>query len=170
MNNFKHCKLTGRFKVRAVCQSVLFILIWTNVASALDWNDKGWVGASCPPNIFGTWVSEDMNVENERVLNIRHNKISLITNHILEEEYSFDKKNMVMNEKFMEVNLQSTLSDEEKSAYLKIRPHLVSSEKYSKNTNTTAQNCLIKVFEFESKNDAKFDKYLNWEIYKLKSR
>jgi len=170
MNNFKYFELNRRFEYRAVCLTVLFMLISANAVSALDWNDKGWVGASCPPNIFGTWVSDDMSIGNEKVLNIRNNKISLIINHILEEEYYFDKKNIVMNEKFMEVNLQSVLSNGEKSAYLKIRPHLVSSENDSKNTNTTAQNCLIKVFEFESKNDAKFDKYLNWEIYKLKSR
>ena len=170
MNNFKHSELNSRFKIRAVCRAVFFLLILTNAVSALDWNDKEWVDANCPPNIFGTWVFDDMNIGNEKVLNIRNNKISLIINHILEEEYYFDKKNMVMNEKFMEVNLQSVLSNGEKSAYLKIRPHLVSLENDSKNTNTTAQNCLIKVFEFESKNDAKFDKYLNWEIYKLKSR
>ena len=170
MNNFKHFELNSWFKTRAVCLAVLFMLILTNAVSALDWNDKEWVDANCPPNIFGTWVSDDMNIGNEKVLNIRNNKISLITNHILEEEYYFDKKTMVMNERFMGVNLQSVLSNGKKSAYLKIRPHLVSSENDSKNTNTTAQNCLIKVFEFESKNDAKFDKYLNWEIYKLKSR
>ena len=170
MNKFKHFKLNSRFKTKAVFLAFFLILILTKAASALDWNDKEWVGAGCPPNVFGTWVSDDMNMGNERVLNIKHDKISLITNHVLEEEYFFDKKNMVMHAKFLEVNLQPILSNGKKSAYLKIRPHLVSSKNDSKSTNTIAQNCLIKVFEFESENRAKFNKYLNWEIYKLKSR
>ena len=74
---------------------------------------------------------------------------------------------MLKNGSYVGVKLQPVTKD--KTTFLKIRPHLIRSKHATKKMNKTIQNCFIKVFKFESQKNAKYDKYLDWEIYKFKN-
>ena len=100
------------------------------------------------------------------MVNIYQDKIVFLSNHDLEEKYSYNQKNILRNSTYVGVNLLPV--SKEQSIYLKLRPHLVQSENKTMHMNKITQNCFVKVFKFESQKNAKYDKYLNWEIYKLK--
>ena len=156
------------FKVAVCFFSSFFILVSTSSVIALGWDDKEWVEAGCPSNIFGTWVSSGFEINSEKLLNIYQEKIVFLGNHGLEEKYSYNQKNILRNGTYVGLNLQPV--SKEKSIYLKLRPHLVQSENKAIHMNEITQNCFVKVFKFESQKNAMYDKYLNWEIYKFKKK
>jgi len=160
---FKSC-----LKVSVFACTLFFIIVLTISVSAFGWNDKEWVEAGCPSNIFGAWVSRGAEINSKNLLNIYQDKIIFINNHNLEKKYSFNSKDILKNSSYVGVKLQPDTKD--KTVYLKIRPHLVRSKTTAEHMNKTIQSCFIKVFKFKSKNFAKHDKYLNWEIYKLKNK
>ncbi len=155
------------FKDFCFCLRNFFIIVSTSSVSALGWNDKEWVEAGCPSNIFGAWISRGAEINSKNLLNIYQDKIIFINNHNLEKKYSFNPENILKNSSYLGVKLQPVTKD--KTVYLKIRPHLVRSKHTTQQMNKTIQNCFIKVFKFESQKNAKYDKYLDWEIYKLKN-
>ena len=160
---FKSC-----LKVSVFACTLFFIIVLTSSVSALGWNDKEWVEAGCPSSIFGEWVSTKAEINSKNLLNIYQNKIIFINSNNLENKYSFNSKNILKSSSYLGVRLQHV--NEDKTVYLKIRPHLVRSKTTAEHMNKTIQSCFIKVFKFKSKNFAKHDKYLNWEIYKLKNK
>ncbi len=168
INTIKKNSSISGWKVGAACFWTLFFLICVNSVLALDWSDRKWVEAGCLPSVFGTWISNNTNNKNEKVLNIATNRIKVTGNRNIEEEFSFDKKNIVSGNRFVEIKLQPISKGVKMSTYLKIRPHLINLENDSKNMNPDTYHCLIKVFQFDSINKANFDKYSSWEIYKLK--
>ena len=115
-------------------------------ANGLDWNDKKWKDLGCPNNILGDWLSRDgknsISFENHRII---HN-VNLKTpeNHLID------------------IDLKPVNPEGEGLAFIKVRPHLAFSR-----GEPGASECLIKVFRFKSQKDAKFDKYLSWDIYKI---
>ena len=144
------------------------IIIFVNPVLALDWSDDDWVQGGCPPDIFGTWVSNDVDQENIKTLKINHNRIRISNSLSLDEHYSFDKNDLVLGKKFIEINLTSGLNHNENSFYLKIRPHLIVLANNFDLMNSPTTSCFIKVFKFKSKENSKFGRYFDWEIYKLK--
>jgi len=168
MNSFNLFKLNVVTCFRAVFFGFIFLLISAIPVYSLDWKDKEWIEAGCPLDIFGQWVSLSFDTKNEKLLSVEQNKISVLINQIPEQEYFFNKKDMVIDGRFVSLKLRSNLNGKNNNLYLKIRPHLVNTESGSKSLNIINDNCLIKVFEFESEINAKFDKYLQWNIYKFK--
>jgi hypothetical protein len=161
-------EITSCFKVAVYFFALFFTLVSTSPVSALGWDDKEWVEAGCPLNIFGMWVSNGSDTDSENLLNIYQDKIVFLNNSGLEEKYSYDQNNILMNKSYIGVNLQP--DSKEKSTYLNLRPYLVRPESMTMQVNKITQNCFVKVFKFESKKNAKYGKYLNWEIYKLKNK
>jgi len=159
---FKSC-----LKISVFTFTLFFIIVSTSLVSALGWNDKEWVEAGCPSSIIGEWVSMEAEINNKNLLNIYQNKIIFINNNNLEKKYSFNPKNILKSSSYLGVRLQHV--NEDKTVYLKIRPHLVRSKTTVKDTNKTILSCFIKVFNFESKKLVKHNKYLDWKIYKLKN-
>jgi len=166
MTGIEIFELDLKFRLRVLFLTLLFIMISMKVVYALGWEDKKWVEAGCPSNVFGTWISGDSEVISEKLLTIYQDRIRFLDNHAFEKKYSFKRKDMVEGKQFVEIKLQPV--SKEKSIYLKIRPHLVLSGSDIKKKNKNTQNCFVKVFKFDSQKNSKYDKYLNWEIYKLK--
>ena len=151
-----------------IAANFLFVLFISS-ASALDWMDREWVEAGCPLSIYGVWVSDNEDNKSRKLLSISSNKITLAGNGNVQEQYTFNKKNILSENNYMEVNLNSISKDKKKNIYIKIRPHLINSKSGYKNLNPVTHNCFIKVFQFDSKNESKFDKYSTWDIYRLKN-
>lgn len=168
MNNLNLLKLNAFKCIRAVFFGLSFMLVSAIPVYSLDWKDKEWIEAGCPLEIFGQWVSIGFDTKNKKLLSVEQNKIRVLINQIPEQEYFFNKKDIVSDGRFVSLKLLSNLNDKKNNLYWKIRPHLVNTESGSKILNISRGNCLIKVFEFKSKNNAKLDKYLQWDIYKLK--
>ena len=165
MNYLDLFEVGSKFRFKVLIFTLLFTMILLKAVYALGWEDKKWVEAGCPSNIFGTWVSSSQ-VNGGELLNIYQDRIRFLDAHAFERKYSFERKNMVVGKQFVEINLKPV--SKEKSIYLKIRPHLVLSGSDFSEKNKTTQYCFVKVFKFESQKNAKHDKYLNWQIYKLK--
>ena len=146
--------------------SFFYILISSNSVTALSWDDKEWIEAGCASNIFGTKLTSGLEVNSGKLLNIYQDKIVFLNNHNFEEKYSYNQKNILRDRAYISVNLQPL--SKEKSIYLKLRPHSVHPETNTLPISKITQNCFVKVFKFESQKDARYDKYFNWEIYKLK--
>ena len=149
------------------CMFMLILFAYINFASALNWQDKEWKEANCPNTAMGTWISENPNFPNGKILNIQKNKISIIGSHNTEEKFIYKKSSIQVGDKFIEMVLQPM--EQEKNLYLKIRPHLITSTSGQENKILNSYNCLIKVFQFNSQKHAKFDKYSSWDIYQLKT-
>ena len=163
----KKDELISRRGIGVACFWALFFLVCVNPVLALGWSDREWIEAGCPSSILGTWTSDHANNRGKKILNIATNKIGVTGNQNV-EEFFFDKENIVSGSRFVEINLQPVSKDKKKNIYLKIRPHLINLKNDPRNINPDAYHCLIKVFQFDSKNKAKFDKYSGWDIYKLK--
>ena len=148
----------GRLAITIACTLVVIIFTVVLPAFALDWNDKEW--ASCPSTVEGTWLSDNQNTINSKTLNIRKNRVSITQN--VGGKISFTGNTFLEKRNFIEIILQSTTK--EKKIYLKLRPHIV--QTYSDPEKTA--HCRIKVFQFNSQDQANLDKYSNWEIYQLK--
>ena len=160
-------EIKSSYKVAVYFFSFFYFLISASSVTSLDWDDKKWVEAGCPSNIFGSRISSGFEVNSGKLLNIYQDKIVFLGKHDMEEKYSYNKKNILRGNAYVGVTLQPV--SKEISRYLKIRPHLVQSEISSMDMNIINQNCFVKVFKFESQKNAKLDKYLSWEIYKLKN-
>jgi len=165
LNYFKSYVISG---IRVFLCVFIFMLISSIPVYSLDWNDKEWIEAGCPFDIFGKWVSVGVDVKNKKLLSIDQNKIRVLRNQTLEQEYLFKTKDMHRDASFINLKLLPSLNGNKKNLYLKIRPHLVHTKIVSKKLKVNIDSCLIKVFEFESKKSAELNKYLNWGIYKLK--
>ena len=151
--------------VISIASLILFSLA-SNVY-ALSWNDKQWGGAGCPNSGIGKWKSDDSNVDNEKIMLVQKNRVSIITNNNSEKQFLYKKTSLHAKGKFIE--LSGKLIDGEKQMYIKIRPHLISPTEGARDTNKSSFKCLIKVFQYSSPKDAKFDKYSSWDIYQLKN-
>jgi hypothetical protein len=160
-------KIAGRMTVIGACIFILILFAYINFASALNWQDKEWMEASCPNTAIGTWKSENPNFPNGKILNIQKNKISIIGNHNSEEKFIHKKSSVQVGGKFIEMVIQPM--EQDKNIYLKIRPHLITSTRDQGNKKPITYNCMIKVFQFNSQKHAKFDKYSSWDIYQLKN-
>ncbi len=144
MTGIENFELDLKFRLRVLFLTLLFIMISMKVVYALGWEDKKWVEAGCPSNVFGTWISGDSEVISEKLLTIYQDRIRFLDNHAFEKKYSFKRKDMVEGKQFVEIKLQPV--SKEKSIYLKIRPHLVLSgsdisEKNSKEKSSEKENC-----------------------------
>ncbi len=160
-------KIVGRMTMIGACIFLLILFAYINFASALSWQDKEWKDANCPNTGIGTWISENPNSPNGKILNIQKNKISIIGNHDSEDKIFYKKSSIQVGGKFIEMVLSPM--KQEKNIYLKMRPHLITSRSGQGNNKLSTYNCLIKVFQFNSQKHAKFDKYSSWDIYQLKN-
>ena len=73
---FKSC-----LKISVFSCTLFFIIVLTSSVSALGWNDKEWVEAGCPSNIFGAWVSRGAEINSKNLLNIYQDKIIFINDN-----------------------------------------------------------------------------------------
>lgn len=151
--------------VISIASLILFSLA-SNVY-ALSWNDKQWGGAGCPSSGIGKWKSGGSNIDSDKIMLIEKNRVSIITNNNSEKQFLYKKTSLHAKGKFIE--LFRELTDGEKQMYIKIRPHLISPIEGARDANKSSFDCLIKVFQYSSPKDAKLDKYLKWDIYKLKN-
>ena len=153
--------------------------MWFHVDSvfALKWIDKEWINAGCPSSVLGKWVSGHDEVSNGKSMVIKpsdHLTASgkgglLITISSDDVNKASSTGNVYVNgDRFVEIMRHSPHGAKDHIAYLKIRPRLVRLENSFDPKKISFNDCYIKVFKFFLRQRAKADKYLDWNIYKLK--
>jgi hypothetical protein len=148
----------------------IFSFLFLSFASdtyALSWQDKEWEEAGCPKSGIGKWKSNGSNIENDKIMIIEKNRVSIIANNKFEEQFLYKESSSHIKSEFIQLILKTV--DEEKQMYIKIRPHLISSLEGARDFKENPFNCFIKVFQYDSPKDIKFDKYLKWDIFQLKN-
>ncbi len=86
---------------------IVTLFSFANIAIALNWQDKEVKKASCPETSIGVWGSEILNLYNERIINIKDNKIVIIGNQNSDEFFLRNKNSFKIGEKFIEFNINT---------------------------------------------------------------
>ena len=140
------------------------LLFYANSAFALNWDDNKWIESGCPSTLMGTWSSDSNNFL-KKTLDVTKGAVIFSYASGRTEKFLFIDNTLQSEKGFIEIAPESTKKKDFK--YLKIRPHLVNFKSNPVNANEASSICFIKVFAFFSKERAKFDKYLNWDVYRL---
>ena len=115
---------------------IVTLFAFTNIAIALNWQDKEVKETGCPETPIREWKSETLNLHNEKIINIQENKIVIIGNQNSDEYFLRNKNAFKIGEKFIEFTVNT--DDRKKEFYLKVWPHLITTRIYYEN-NT--HNC-----------------------------
>tara|TARA_Y100000588_G_scaffold330202_1_gene366944 strand:- start:34 stop:522 length:489 start_codon:yes stop_codon:yes gene_type:complete len=159
MKNFAYRTFTISFPIFLV----FFICVFQTIsgmfqeASSLDWKDSEWRTAHCPKNITGSWLSRD----GENIIQFNDNLVISKYGDNQENIYRHRSTLKSLGKQFIEIALTPKGSSDPKPLFLRIRPHLAFNDKQSKTSE-----CYIKIFRFNTRKDANFNKYISWEIYK----
>ncbi len=166
----------SRWVTTAVGSLTLLMTFTATPAFSLDWNDEEWAQAGCPKSVIGTWLPQDTQSE-WGTLTIREGALICVQNqaggeklptHEWIRQYSFDDSTLATDQRFIKLALHPVKEGAYRGSIVKIRPHLVGLSAGQWATNSSSSGCLIKVFKFKSQEEAKFDKYSGWAIYRLK--
>ena len=116
---------------------IVTLFAFTNIAIALNWQNKEVKKAGCPETSIGVWDSEILNLHNERIINIKDKKIVIMGNHNSDEYFLRNNNSVKIGDKFIEFNINT--DDREKEVYLKVWPNFVATKFDYENNNT--HNC-----------------------------
>ena len=153
-------KNIGFLKIKYTATSFFFLaslILFITPAYSLDWNDDHWVESGCPKNISGAWRSEN----GGKQLKFERNQVIARAIDGKETQFAFDGNLEASDNRFIELTVNPKEGSGGNPLFIKIRPHLALPSKQPE-----GNDCLIKVFGFVSKNDARLGKYKTWDIYK----
>ena len=129
---------------------------------SLGWQDEEWLKPGCPKTVAGIWAKDNPDNTNLKLLSIDNKEFIYISKNDQKHKFGIIKSSSVLENQYIEVKLKPL--NKGKELVIKIRPHLV-------HTNPKAQkkdsNCLIKIFTFKNEQNAKRDKYSEWNIFRL---
>ena len=169
------CRVIRWVSTAVGCFTLLMTFIVTP-AFSLDWNDEEWAQAGCPKAVTGTWLPQDTRSK-WGTLTIREGALVCVQNQYGEEKlplsewvrhYTFDDSTLTTDQRFIKLALHPIREGEYQGYIVKIRPHLVGLPAGQRAINPSSSDCLVKLFKFKSQEEAKFDKYSDWAIYRLK--
>jgi hypothetical protein len=118
---------------------IVTLFAFTNIAVALNWQDKEVKKPGCPETLIGEWDSEKLNFHNEKTINIQDNKIIIIGNHNSEEYFLSNKHSFKVGGKSIEFTVN--VFDQEKEICLKTQAHLITTKIDCWNSNLFSHNC-----------------------------
>ena len=118
---------------------IVILFAFTNIALALNWQDKEVKATSCPGNSIGEWNSEILNFHNEKIINIQDNKVVIFSNRISNEYFLRNKSSLKIGHKFIEFAVNA--DDQKKEVYLKARPNLINTKTDYENSHNSSHNC-----------------------------
>ena len=166
----------GRWVSTAVGSLTLLMTFTATPAFSLDWNDEEWAQAGCPKGVVGTWLPQDPQSQWGE-LTIKAGALICVQNQAGGEklptvewirQYSFDDSALAADQRFIKLALHPVKEGKYQGYTVKIRPHLVGFHAGQWVNNSSSSDCLIKIFKFKSQEEAKFNKYSDWAIYRLK--
>jgi len=118
---------------------IVTLFLFTNIAIALNWQDKEVKKPGCTETSIGVWKSGILNLHNERIINIKDKKIVIIGNHNSDEYFLRNNNSVKIGDKFIEFNINT--DDRGKEVYLKVWPNFVATKIDYENSNNNTHNC-----------------------------
>ena len=111
---------------------IVTLFAFTNIAIALNWQNKEVKKAGCPETSIGEWKSEILNFHNEKIINIQDNKIVIMGSHNSDEYFIHNKRSIKIGGKSIE--FAENVLGGEKEISLKTQHHLITTKiDYGKN-------------------------------------
>ena len=129
---------------------------------SLSWEDEEWLKPGCPKTVSGNWAVDNPANTNLKLLSINNKEVIYISKNNRKRKFRITKSSFVLENQYIEVKLKPL--NKGKELVIKIRPHLVH---MGPNAQKKDSNCLIKVFNFKNEQNAKRDKYSQWNIFRL---
>ena len=131
----------------------------TSSANALEWNDKHWKDLGCPENISGNWISR----YGQNSIKFEDHQIIAKTKNGKASIYLHNDSLQALGNRFISITLKSKTTTGEQLKFIKIRPHMAIAQ-----GDFGQPVCSIKIFNFDSQKQVKFDKYKSWDIFEKK--
>ena len=129
---------------------------------SLSWEDEEWLKPGCPKTVSGNWAVDNPSNTNLKLLSINNKEVVYISKNNRKRKFRITKSSFVLENRYIEVKLKPL--NKGKELVMKIRPHLV---RMSRKAEKKDSSCLIKVFTFKNEQNAKRDKYSQWNIFRL---
>ena len=129
---------------------------------SLSWEDEEWLKPGCPKTVLGNWALDNPANTNLKLLSINNKEVVYISKNNRERKFRITKSSFTLENRYIEVKLKPL--NKGKELVIKIRPHLVHTSPKAQKKDS---NCLIKIFTFKNEQNAKRDKYSQWNIFRL---
>ena len=129
---------------------------------SLGWQDDEWLKPGCPKTVSGIWAADNPDNTNLKLLSINNKEFIYISKNDQKHKFGIIKSSSVLENQYIEVKLKPL--NKGKELVMKIRPHLV---RMSRKAEKKDSSCLIKIFTFKNEQNAKRDKYSEWNIFRL---
>mgnify|MGYP007032460984 FL=1 len=97
-----------------------------------------------------------------KLLSINNKEFIYISKNDQKHKFGIIKSSFGLENQYIEIKLKPL--NKGKELVMKIRPHLVRMSRKAEKKDST---CLIKVFTFKNEQNAKRDKYSEWNIFRL---
>jgi len=145
----------------------LFLLISSLCSSpvySMNWEDPMWKSSGCPATVSGQWVSDNPATSRHQLLSINKKNVAYSFENDESKYFDISEIHDLKGERYISMKLTPVENKDGKATIIKIRPHLV----HARSKNQKGY-CSIKVFNFETEQHAKTDRYSSWNIYRLKN-
>ena len=129
---------------------------------SLGWEDEEWLKPGCPKTVSGIWATDNPDNTNLKLLSINNKEFIYISKNDQKHKFGIIKSSSVLENQYIEVKLKPL--NKGKELVIKIRPHLVHTSPKAQKKDS---KCLIKIFTFKNEQNAKRDKYSEWNIFRL---
>ena len=129
---------------------------------SLGWQDEEWLKPGCPKTVSGDWAVDNLTNRNLKLLSINNKEFIYISKNDQKHKFGIIKSSSVLENQYIEIKLKPLNKGKER--VIKIRPHLVHTSPKAQKKDS---NCLIKIFTFKNEQNAKRDKYSQWNIFRL---
>ena len=147
--------------------TLIFVLVgllccFITPSYSLGWQDEEWIKPGCPKTVSGNWAVDNLTNRNLKLLSINNKEIIYISKNDQKHKFGIIKSYFGLENQYIEVKLKPL--NKGKELVMKIRPLLVRMSRKAEKKDST---CLIKVFTFKNEQNAKRDKYSEWNIFRL---
>lgn len=142
----------------------LYFLVNIPFSWAFDWNDKVWKDMGCPNSFHGLWILRDSPEHPDHNYKVAANTISFRSSESVPLNLEYQ---IVARKGFyylLKINSEKIPGSTFNFPFLKVRPY----QTYQTENDEEPQNCFIKVFQYDTRENADSGKYEDWDIILLK--
>lgn len=152
-----------------IALNFVLLLALAQPVYSLGWKDKEWVNAGCPENISGQWIPRSVAAFGEATATVTKNQFVFHLENGGTKTIAFKKVKKSFTSTVLKIET-ANLPDKKILPYLKISPHLVNSNVEPNMNSLNQTECLIKVFRYQTLKQIKPNRYVNWDIYQIKTQ
>jgi len=157
---------TRKSKINLIITLILalvgLLFFFITPSYSLGWQDEEWLKPGCPKTVSGIWAANNPDNTNLKLLSINNKEFIYISKNDQKHKFGIIKSSSVLENQYIEIKLKPL--NKGKELVIKIRPHLVHTSPKAQKKDS---NCLIKIFTFKNEQNAKRDKYSQWNIFRL---